>query len=118
MSRARQIGTQALGGERLLGATGLDSSGTYAEAAMSQILASFCPSLFGVLLVNTSRHHPWAAPWAGSTGSMRFHSRVITRDAVLNGPSCRTVTVHRCRSDRPRDASYRYFMPHVISQVA
>ena len=48
---------------------------------------------------------------------MRFHSRVITRDAVLNGPSCRTVTVHRCRSDRPRDAShrYRYFMPHVIS---
>ena len=53
MSRARQIGTQALGGERLLGATGLDSSGTYAEAAMSQILASFCPSVFGVLLVNT-----------------------------------------------------------------
>ena len=49
---------------------------------------------------------------------MRFHSRVITRDAVLNGPSCRTVTVHRFRSDRPRDASYRYFMPHVISQVA
>ena len=53
VSRARQIGTQALGGERLLGATGLDSSGTYAEAAKSQILASFCPSLFGVLLVNT-----------------------------------------------------------------
>ena len=49
MSRARQIGTQALGGERLLGATGLDSSGTYAEAAMSQILASAC-QLFGVCL--------------------------------------------------------------------
>ena len=52
VSRARQIGTQAIGGERLLGTTGLDSSGTHAEAAKSQILASAC-QLFGVLLVNT-----------------------------------------------------------------